>query len=58
MPADIDGPLSPCVHTPPPVHSATHLKFKRADIHLVHLGAMGVYGYGTAGVKSRKVILI
>lgn len=23
----------------------------RRDIHLVHLGTMGVYGYGTAGVK-------
>ena len=21
------------------------------DIHLVHLGTMGVYGYGTAGIK-------
>ena len=24
------------------------------DIHLVHLGTMGVYGYGTAGIKIPK----
>ncbi len=23
----------------------------RADVHLIHLGTMGVYGYGTAGMK-------
>ena len=23
----------------------------KLDVHLVHLGTMGVYGYGTAGMK-------
>jgi len=26
------------------------------DSHIVHLGTMGVYGYGTAGVKIPEVI--
>ena len=26
------------------------------DIHLIHLGTMGVYGYGTAGMKIPVVI--
>jgi UDP-sulfoquinovose synthase len=24
------------------------------DVHLVHLGTMGVYGYGTAGLRNTR----